>query len=1111
MKQKIFGICVSITAAVLMIFLGIQLLLGKAGADDDYVNTVEASGFSEEELISLLDKDDAVLCYTPDADAYREMDNGCYYIDNMIQVYLKQEAAKQDKLDLVSELDGSLIGLDAMSNSIQIKVQSQSQAQLQQLCDEISDRELVIAAYYDMAFPVENTSPVPQNLLPKGIPADDFGEWGGCDWEGNWNQNNWAWEAIDAPKAWSYEEYFSPICIGVIDGSFKQLKHEELEHLDILQYGWDEKVVNTNGFVDWFEKIIDIHGLEVTGIIAAKAGNEKGLAGMVQDISELRCITFLPHDLEYIGRNPKDGSISNMGMVLTVLSRVEYSISKLVTPDKNGDYTRVINLSQGHFADENGVGIGEEMIAMSGQRLSQYLLCTLETGRRKNPSFDFLVVKSAGNGVKNEMKKPCESMESGMFAAMTEENCIEPGGRLGYTKQDILDHVLVVSSFTHRGNEPIIDNGASFGQTVDILAPGRDIYCASTGFFGRYEVFDGTSLSAPFVTGTAALVWSVDPTLTAQQVKGILLESSEVELNAPDVDGMFRDEAGNLYHYPILNAGNAVEMAVNMRLADADAACSICVVDKQTGESIEGAHARLLDINLDVFSDPYEEAFTDSDGRCTFTQVADKQNRVVVVNAEGYEEYSGSVTAMRLHPRKTEAPYYDEDISQQDWNVIELIPEGYEKETVTDTNGLQEILAALIDKYGIIAEGTDEYTQIANERLDGLLCADIYDYDDDGEDELLTLRVNPYTDEYKDELYLAVYEDDGDTTPADEVMIPRIKWSTDLPNNNAIHVFRYEDVGPCIGLDNFYNMNSQSFGMLSYVYHGDELSLQGGVDCDEYDSGGYVWVAENEKAVSHNALEEDSGWVSSCDRSWGDDYSPKAKDVPEYLGQYLKDLKKLGLTDKKLRSLHGTNTDDAPNITLNPIGGSFQNIFYSCQMKPADHYDHVQNLGGIAAAYGQASFTLTCYGNLGKYQVTDTDKGNGKDDMPNVQEGRKEVEKLFDAFAEAFKDEDGKAIADLYYPETVKQREDLENLWTKRLEEGHYMDGADGIKMFALSNVQTLSDEEIVAHYSTSIPEDACTFTVAVTPDWSEVWPEWIAGGIELYAARYGESWYLIK
>ncbi len=66
---------------------------------------------------------------------------------------------------------------------------------------------------------------------------------------------------------------------------------------------------------------------------------------------------------------------------------------------------------------------------------------------------------------------------------------------------------------------------SNYGTTIDIAAPGQDI--VTTDKQNRYTSFNGTSASAPFVTGVAALVRSLHPELTPEEVRGILLASAQ--------------------------------------------------------------------------------------------------------------------------------------------------------------------------------------------------------------------------------------------------------------------------------------------------------------------------------------------------------------------------------------------------------------------------------------------------------------------------------------------------------------------------------------------------------------------------------------------------------
>jgi subtilisin family serine protease len=83
------------------------------------------------------------------------------------------------------------------------------------------------------------------------------------------------------------------------------------------------------------------------------------------------------------------------------------------------------------------------------------------------------------------------------------------------------ENVIRVGASTPDGQAALISNyGAA---NVDIFAPGTSI--RSTGADNGYQSANGTSLSAPVVTGVAALLWSYFPQLSTAQVKTILLQS----------------------------------------------------------------------------------------------------------------------------------------------------------------------------------------------------------------------------------------------------------------------------------------------------------------------------------------------------------------------------------------------------------------------------------------------------------------------------------------------------------------------------------------------------------------------------------------------------------
>jgi len=77
---------------------------------------------------------------------------------------------------------------------------------------------------------------------------------------------------------------------------------------------------------------------------------------------------------------------------------------------------------------------------------------------------------------------------------------------------------------------------SNYGPEVDVAAPGADIY--STTLNDAYLSASGTSAAAPHVSGLAALVWSVQPDLTNDDVARVITETVR-DLGAPGWDRFY--------------------------------------------------------------------------------------------------------------------------------------------------------------------------------------------------------------------------------------------------------------------------------------------------------------------------------------------------------------------------------------------------------------------------------------------------------------------------------------------------------------------------------------------------------------------------------------------
>lgn len=85
-----------------------------------------------------------------------------------------------------------------------------------------------------------------------------------------------------------------------------------------------------------------------------------------------------------------------------------------------------------------------------------------------------------------------------------------------------VDNIVSVAA---TDNRDVIASFSNYGRnTVHVAAPGKNILSTVKG--GGYEIYSGTSMACPHVSGVAALVWSGNPNLTYAQIKQRLIETS---------------------------------------------------------------------------------------------------------------------------------------------------------------------------------------------------------------------------------------------------------------------------------------------------------------------------------------------------------------------------------------------------------------------------------------------------------------------------------------------------------------------------------------------------------------------------------------------------------
>jgi subtilisin family serine protease len=296
---------------------------------------------------------------------------------------------------------------------------------------------------------------------------------------------------IDAPQAWDINQGSTSVIVGIIDSGI------DLDHPDIVNnlwintgeipnnvidddlngkiddyYGWDfvdnDKTPEPvpNGINDDLEGSIDEgvnHGTHIAGIVSAVTNNAVGVAGI-----GWKCKVMAVKILDDEGRGTNTRAINGMKYAADLGAKI-------------------INCSFGGGYSSSFDTIIDYIYALDG-----------------------IIVVAAGN----------EDLDIDIVTNMESPVCNDRGANkvLGVASTDDND---AKSSFSN------------FGATyVDVSAPGSSIYSTlfnngSPSFSTDYGLLSGTSMSAPVVSGIAALLLSQISSLTNVQLTQALRASAD--------------------------------------------------------------------------------------------------------------------------------------------------------------------------------------------------------------------------------------------------------------------------------------------------------------------------------------------------------------------------------------------------------------------------------------------------------------------------------------------------------------------------------------------------------------------------------------------------------
>jgi len=189
----------------------------------------------------------------------------------------------------------------------------------------------------------------------------------------------------------------------------------------------------------------------------------------------------------------------------------------------------------------NGIGvtgvawsISKRMLRVSESATGSSTLGVLQHAARTAAEQGDNCISISYSGVQNEsnltVAQYARSLGSLLFwsAGNTNTNMI--------LRQRDLDNLIVCGGTDQTDNKAAF---SAYGRFVDLTGPAVGIWTTTTGATGsNYSSSSGTSFSAPMAAGVAAVVWSADPTLTADEVE-LILKMGCTDKGDPGADDTF--------------------------------------------------------------------------------------------------------------------------------------------------------------------------------------------------------------------------------------------------------------------------------------------------------------------------------------------------------------------------------------------------------------------------------------------------------------------------------------------------------------------------------------------------------------------------------------------
>ncbi len=487
------------------------------------------------------------------------LSNGQRVAKDQLVIFGSEALARNDLQVLIARYSGVIVGQnpDAYMYQVDFPVET-GESTLMEIKKALEINANIISVSFNFINTSNAINPIYPNdpvwtIRPNGSNSDD---------------TTWNMKVINAPEAWGlvYSTERNNVSVGVIDGGFRSAGRD-VHFKEIIEPAKDAGIISTNP-EDAAKN--NNHGMHVSGIIGADGSNGQGVSGVAWKNTNI-----------FAART----DFSDFSVYVQTTRLLKKGV-------------KVINFSVANNTEKPSWTLDSTYQDALESRFSDNRMTFASFMSNMLKKYDFLFVHVAGNNYPVEARFSGYASATLSDQASTSKNESKSLERLKnlVDLKEVRAHILSVGAvapvFDDTGNNInlYIARYSQAGSSVEIAAPGGndcdngksgreflswdreflstgqpksvDQACATRAilstFFDRdLNIFAGTSMAAPHVTGAAALIWQANPTLSAKQVKEILLQTA----GGPDGHTVRRAD-GTGQSLPVLNLRKAVQKAI---------------------------------------------------------------------------------------------------------------------------------------------------------------------------------------------------------------------------------------------------------------------------------------------------------------------------------------------------------------------------------------------------------------------------------------------------------------------------------------------------------------------------------------------------------------------